>query len=246
MYSSLPSYLSLRYESEEEQKYIAGLIDQFEYAKMAKSYHLALFAYHLLFMVFVYQTVFKIKIWMPDRFSDALIQSPADKRKQYVEATSAYAFVEIPERSVFELLNLLKECEATVSKCKKQVVDYRNNNLGHVNLYVVSEEEFENKTEEYEQIALEIHQLTRSELARLFNEYFESVDRELEQTKDDIEISLIGPNRMSDKDLECLAVECLMTPDFKKDQVSRILQGDFGIYVELSDIRNPDSHEAVF
>jgi len=233
MDSLLSSYLSLRYESEEEQKYITGLVDQFETAKTSGSYHLALFAYHLLFMAFIYQIVFKIKTWMPDRFSDALIQSPAEKRNQYIEATSAYAFVEIPERAVFELLNLLKECETVVSKCKKQIVDYRNNNLGHANLFIVSEEEFENKVREYDQVAAEIHRLTHGELAKIFVAYFTSLDPELEQTKDDIEISLIGPNRLSDKDLESLAVECLISTDLKKKQVSKILQDDFGIYVEV-------------
>lgn len=227
------SYLSLRYESEEEQKYITGLVDQFEYAKMTKSYHLALFVHHLIFMIFVYQTIYKAKLWKPEKFSLAFITTPAIKRKQYIKTTSIYAFVEIPERTVFELLNLFKECDATVSKCKKQTVDYRNNNLGHANLYIVSEEEFEKKTGEYEEIALEIHRLTHDELAKVFDEYFKSVDPTLKQTKDDIEINLIVPNRLSDKDIESLAFECLVDADLKKKQVSKILQDDFGIYIEL-------------
>lgn len=231
MYSPLPSYLSLRYESEEEQKYITGLIDQFEYAKMTKSYHLALFACHLIFMIFVYQTIYKAKLWKPKQFSLAFTTSPADKRKQYIETTSIYAFVEIPERTVFELLNLFKECEMVVSKCKKQTVDYRNNNLGHANLYIVSEEEFNNKIEEYEQIALEVHRLTHNELDKIFDEYLKSMDTEIELTRDDMEIDLIGPNRLSDKDLESLASECLITTDLKKKQISKILQDDFGVYI---------------
>lgn len=233
MYSPLSSYISLRNESGEEQKYITGLIDQFETAKLSESYHLALFAYHLLFMTFIYQTIFKIKIWMPERFSNALIQSPADKRKMHLESLSVWSFSEFPESSVFELLNTLQNCEKEVSKCKR-IIKYRNQGFGHATGVLVSVEEFESKIEEYDQIALEIHQLTRSELARLFDEYFESMDPELEQTKDDIEISLIGPNRMSDKDLECLALECLIATDSKKNKVSKILQEDFGIYVELT------------
>ena len=230
----LPSYLSLRYESEDEQKYIVGLINQFQVAQENESYHLALFAYHLIFMIFVYQTIYKAKLWKSEQFSFAFTTSPADKRKQYKEAVSVYAFSDISERTVFELLNLFKECELTVSKCKKQIIDYRNNNLGHATPYIVSEEEFEKKIEEYDQVALEIHQLIHDELVRVLAEYFESMDQEVEQTKDDVEIGLIVPNRLSDKDLELFASECSVIPNFKKKQISKILQDDFGIHLELT------------
>ncbi len=232
MNSPLPSYLSLRYESEEEQKYITGLVDQFEYAKMTKSYHLALFACHLLFMSFVYQTIFKTKKWMPERFKDALIQSPADSRKKHHESTSPWSFSVFPERSVFELLNLLRACEKEVSKCKK-IIQYRNDGFGHATGILISEEEFEKKIEEYEQVALDIHRLTHDELDRIFYEYFDSIDPTLIQTKDDIEINLIGPSRLSDKDMECFAFECLTSPDLKKKQISKILEDDFGINVSI-------------
>lgn len=244
MESLLFSYLSLQHESKEEQKYILGLISQFESAKNSNSYHLALFAYHLIFMVFVYQTIYKAKLWKLEQFTLAFITSPTDKRKQYVEASSVYAFSEIPERTIFNLLNLFGECELVVSKCKKQIVDYRNDNLGHANLYIVSEEEFENKVEEYDQIASEIHQLTHIELAKIFDEYFQSADPTLELTRDDIEIDLIIPHRLSDKDLESLASECLAAADPKKEYVSKILRNDFGIYLEPEDIEEPRGNVA--
>lgn len=227
----LPSYLSLRYESEADQKYVEGLIEQFLKAQENGSFHLALFAYHLLFMIFIYQTVYKAKLWKPEQFSIAFITSPLDKRKLYLETKSAYGFVEIPERTIFGLLSLFKECEGTISKCKK-IIDYRNNNLGHATPYIISLEEFESKVEEYDQTALDIHQLTREELTKVFGSYFIAIGPEYEQTRDDIEIMLIAPNRMSDKDLESFASECLVTPNAKKEKASKILQDDFGIYVE--------------
>lgn len=233
MNSSLPSYLSLQYESEEEQKYIVGLASQFETAQLGGSYHLALFAHHLLFMTFVYQTIFKIKIWMPERLKLALTTFPSKEKKQYLETNSSWEYSKIKERTVFGLLHLFEDCDALINKCKKEIVDFRNENLGHANPFIVSEEGFGNKIEEYEQIALEIHRLTHNELDKVFNEYFKSLDPEIEQTRDDLEINLIGPNRLSDKDLESLATECLIATDFKKKQVSKILQDDFGVYVEL-------------
>lgn len=234
MYPSIFSYLSLRYESEEDQKYIEGLIEQFRKAEENGSFHLALFAYHLLFMIFIYQTIYKAKLWKSKQFFLAFTASPADKRKQYREATSVYAFSDIPERTVLELLGLFIECESTVSKCKKQIIDYRNNNLGHATPYIVSVEEFENKIEEYDQTASEIHELTHGELSKVFDGYFKNLDTEIIQTKDDIEINLVVPNRLSDKDLESFASECLVVPDLKKKQASKILQDDFGVSVELA------------
>lgn len=229
--SSLPLYLSLRYESEDEQKYIVGLVGQFQNAQENGSYHLALFAYHLVFMIFIYQTIYKVKLWKPEQFSLTFITSPPDKRKQYIEAITVYAFVEIPERTIFTLLSLFQECDDTISKSKK-IIDYRNNNLGHATPYIVSEEEFEKKIEEYDQIASEIHQLTHSELYKIFDKYFETIDTETIQTKDDVEINLIVPNRLSDKDLESFASECIRAHDLKKGQTSIILQDDFGVSLE--------------
>ncbi|MCF7843307.1 hypothetical protein K9M47_00235 [Candidatus Gracilibacteria bacterium] len=233
MFLSIFSYLSLRYENEEDQKYIEGLIEQFRKAQENGSFHLALFAYHLLFMIFIYQTIYKAKLWKLEQFSLAFTISPADKKKQYTETSTVYAFVEIPERTIFTLLSLFQECENTISKCKK-IIDYRNNNLGHATPYIVSEGEFENKIEEYDQVAFEIHKLTHTELANIFDKYFASIDSEVDQTKDDIELNLIVPNRLSDKDLESFASECLIVPDFKKKQASKILKDYFGVSVELA------------
>ncbi|MCX6732895.1 MAG: hypothetical protein NTV98_05135 [Candidatus Roizmanbacteria bacterium] len=235
MNSPLTSYLSLQYENEEEQKYIAGLIDQFELAKMADSYHLAIFAYHLLFICYFYQTLHKIKIWMPDKHHIAMVSLDKERRIKFREAKNPtdYAHNENKESSLFEFLNIFCDCHEIVAKCKN-LVKYRNIRLGHVNYLLVSEESFEKQIEEYEQVALEIHNLTHSELAKIFDEYFKSIDPEIEQTKDNIEIDLIAPNRFSNQDLQRLASECLISTDFKKDLVSKILQDDFGIYVELA------------
>ena len=59
------AYLSIKNESEEERRYLTGLYSQYITATESGSYHLALFAYHLLFMSYVYQTIYKIKEWCP-------------------------------------------------------------------------------------------------------------------------------------------------------------------------------------
>jgi len=234
MISPLPSYLSLRYESEVEREYIAGLIYQFEAARDMGSYHLALFAYHLLFICFFYQTFYKLKIWMPEKHHLALVSFSPDRRKKFREATNPtdYAHNENKESSFFEFLNIFCDCENVVGKCKA-LVKYRNTRLGHVNYLLVSEESFLEKIEEYDGVVMEMQKLTHAELDRIFSEYITEIDPTLEITKDDIETGLIIPNKLSDQDLKKLVVECLIKPTVQKEKISKIIQDDFGIFVEI-------------
>ena len=59
------------------------------------------------------------------------------------------------------------------------------------------------------------------------------LDNELEITKDDLETSLIIPNRMSDKDLECLSAECLINPSDAKSKTRKIIEEEYGVLANL-------------
>ncbi len=233
---TLPSYLSLRYESEEEQKYIVGLIDQFEMARSIGSYHLALFAYHLLFICFFYQTFHKLKIWMPEKHHLALVSFSSERRKRFREAVNPtdYVHQDNKESSLFEFLNIFCDCEDVVGKCKA-LVKYRNSRLGHVNYLLVSEESFEEKIAEYDQVAEEIQKLTHVELDKTFIKYVASIEQEQEITRDELELNLIIPNRLSDVDLEKLGAECAINHGLVYDKIKSVLENEFGIYVRLAD-----------
>lgn len=198
-------YLSLKNESEEEQKYISGLYTQYINARNFESYHLALFAYHLLFMSFVYQTMYKIKEWYPEKFKLALITSSKQERDQYLETKSCWVFSKIRERTIFSLIHILADNDDLVEKCKKKIIDYRNEKLGHANPVMVGDFEFNQKIQEYNQIAGEIQQMTHEKIGILFQEFSELFEESDSITKDDLELNLIINNRLSEKDLECLA-----------------------------------------
>ena len=233
MDSPLSSYFSLQYDNEEEQKYISGLFEQFEVAKISESYHLALFAYHLLFICYFYQTLHKLKIWMPEQHRVSMVSFDRERREKFRRATNPtdYAHNSNHERSFFEFLNVFCDCGEVVAECK-DLVDYRNNRLGHVNYLLVSKESFEEQIKKYDLLAYKIHKLTHENLAIIFDNYFKSLDPQIQQTKDDLEINLVSPNKLSDKDLECLAAECIVNTNPEKAQLSKILQEDFNVYVE--------------
>lgn len=231
---NIQDYLSLRYENEEEEKYLLGLINQFENTRDFGSYHLALFAYHLLFMSFVYQTIYKIKIWMPDNFKLALATFPVDIRREYMETNSSWVYSKINERTIFGLLHLLKDCENLISRCKK-IVDFRNENLGHANPFIVSEDEFEKNIFEYNKTAKEIHELTHEQLAIIFDKYIKGLEKGQEITKDDLKLNLINPNRLSDVDLEKFGAECTVNSKPLHKKLKTLLEEDFNIYIQQID-----------
>lgn len=228
------SYLSINFDSEEERNYILGLKDQFEIAQDLKSYHLALFAYHLLFICYLYQILYKIKIWMPDKYHMAMVYLEKERREKFRNAINPthFAHSQNSESSFFEFLNIFSDCSDLVSKCKN-LVKYRNTRMGHVNYMLVSEEEFNKKIEEYDQVASEIQKLTHNELGRIFDEYFTNIEPGIKITKDDLEINLIIPNKLNEKDLECLSADCQIKPNKNKVKIREILENDFGIETKL-------------
>ncbi len=227
----LVSYLSLRYESEEERKYLQGLASQYLLASESESYHMALFAYHLLFMSFVYQTIHKIKTWLPENFRLALITFPTRDRNEYLNTSSPWVYSGMNERTVFGLLHVLVDCDNLVAACKA-TVDYRNG-LGHANPILVGKEEFYTKVGEYDALAGQIQVLTHDQLVRVFAEFTSSCDSVDSLTADDIELGLIVPNRLSVKDLECFAADCSLGELPIHTKINSILRDDFGVDVAL-------------
>jgi hypothetical protein len=229
----LVSYLSVRYESAEEQKYLQGLVSQYLSAIETESYHMALFAYHLLFMSFIYQTIHKIKIWLPDQFRLALITFPAKERDEYLSSTSPWAYSKIRERTIFGLLHLLEDCGDLIADCKENIVDYRNDHLGHANPIIVDEEEFYKKVAEYDTLSEKIQKLTHAQLNRIFSEFVMILDPADELTQNDIELNLVVPNRCSDKDLECFSADCHVGRQPVHQKVIEVLRDSFGVEVTL-------------
>lgn len=93
MTESLSLYLSLQNESKTEEEYIRELFEQYVTAEAGGSYHLALFAYHLLFICYFYQVFHKMKLWLPDKHHLAVVNFSADRRKQFRDATDPTAYV---------------------------------------------------------------------------------------------------------------------------------------------------------
>ena len=86
--------------------------------------------YHMLYMSFVYFSVWQIKLMRPRDFENASIFVP-QKERDILRATSPFTFSVVNERSVFRFLKLIG-CEDQHTGSFAKLVDVRNE-LAHSN-----------------------------------------------------------------------------------------------------------------
>lgn len=227
------NYLSIRNDSELESGYIAVLKEQFEITTDQGLYQLALFAYHLLFICYFNQILNKMRIWFPNEHSIAFVSFESERRKKFREATNPtdYAHSNNRESSLFELLNLFGDCESVVRKCKKLVKD-RNQRLGHVNYLVLSDDEFWQKLGKYDEAIQEVHELTQQCLEKSQEEFIKNVDKRSSLSKDEIDIGLVSPYKLSDADLYSLYLINQEKTASVYSKINAVIRDEFGVVIE--------------
>ncbi|TAK11912.1 MAG: hypothetical protein EPO32_10375 [Anaerolineae bacterium] len=219
-------YLSL-YGS--ENAYTSQLIEDLYFLIQNEHYHQALNVYHLLFMTVVYQTVLKARDWRTQKFEDAtiLINDRDLSRKEMLAATSAFDFSKIPESRFMEFLRLFDADDTLIGDCKKLVKD--RNDRSHANGNYFSDSQlFEDKIIEYDRIMERIQNLYRDYLTEIFNEYLHDLEGDEAVTRNDLELYLMTPHKLSIFDLECMYDLCDSALK-SHTEIKGILQLDYGI-----------------
>lgn len=123
----LPSY----YYSEKEQEYLAFLWDTFACNYENEKYQFAFIAYHMLFMMFVYFTIWKIKEVKKDCFQKALIGFGKDIEHKFLSAVTPFSFSELSERNILRFFKLIGFDNGKIGHWAK-IVDQRND-VAHSN-----------------------------------------------------------------------------------------------------------------
>jgi DNA-binding FrmR family transcriptional regulator len=113
-----------------EQEYISFLWSAFESNYEHESYQFAMLPYHMLYMSFVYFSVWQIKLMQPRDFENAAIFVP-QKERDILQATSPFTFSVVNERSIFRFLKLIGCADQHTGSFAK-LVDVRND-LAHSN-----------------------------------------------------------------------------------------------------------------
>lgn len=123
-------YLPNSFREPGEQEYINFLWDAFASNYENEKYQFAMLPYHMLYMSFVYFSVWQIKLMRPRDFESASIFVPKKERDIH-SATSPFTFSDINERSIFRFLKLIG-CEDQHTGSFARLVDVRNK-LAHSN-----------------------------------------------------------------------------------------------------------------
>jgi len=122
-------YLPLAYPSAGEGEYIRFVWEAFESNYVAGKYQFAMLAFHMLYMSYVYFSVWQIKQAKPEAFTHAVLFQ--QKEKELLTASSPFTFSEVNERSIFKFLRLAGCENQHIGKFQK-LVDQRNE-IAHPN-----------------------------------------------------------------------------------------------------------------
>ena len=224
---NLPGYLSLKYNSQIEQDYIVELQQDFFNQVESGSYRSALITYHLLFMCYINQVLYKTKLWKTEDFKTSLIHLGGDlvQKLETANSPTAFSHKDLKERSSINFLSLYENSIEVIKK-SKTIVDFRNQNLGHATYTKIDEDQFYSKINEYNEVVALIANLYEKTLLKELDSFVanksaeikgyvengeDSEDNLIENiSMDEIELAFTAPNYLSYQDLFCL---CTLMPD---------------------------------
>lgn len=215
---NLPGYLSLKYSSQIEQDYVIELQQDFFNQVELGSYRSALITYHLLFMCYVNQVLYKTKLWKPEDFKTSLIHLGGDlaQKLELASDPTTFSHKDLKERSSINFLNLY-ENSAEVIRRAKNIVDFRNQNLGHATYTKIGEDQFYARIDEYNEIVASVASLYEKTLLKALDSFVaiksveikgfiengnDTEDELIENiSMDEIELAFTASNYLSYQDL---------------------------------------------
>lgn len=224
---NLPGYLSLKYNSQIEQDYIVELQQDFFNQVESGSYRSALITYHLLFMCYINQSLYKTKLWKTEDFKTSLIHLGGDlvQKLETANSPTAFSHKDLKERSSINFLSLY-ESSTEVIKKSKTIVDFRNQNLGHATYTKIDEDQFYSKISEYNEVVTLIANLYEKTLLKELDSFVANKSTEIKEyvengedsednlieniSMDEIELAFTAPNYLSYQDIFSL---CTLMPD---------------------------------
>ncbi len=225
---NLPGYLSLKYNSQIEQDYIVELQQDFFSQVESGSYRSALTTYHLLFMCYINQVLYKTKLWKAEDFKTSLIHLGGDlvQKLEIADSPTAFSHKDLKERSSINFLSLYGNSTEAIRRAKT-IVDFRNQNLGHATYTKIDENQFYSKISDYNEVVILIANLYEETLLKEFDGFVMSKSAEIREyvengedsendlieniSMDDIELAFTAPNYLSYQDIFSLCT--LMTDE---------------------------------
>ena len=203
-------YLPLAYPSAGEGEYIRFVWEAFESNYVAGKYQFAMLAFHMLYMSYVYFSVWQIKQAKPEAFTHAVLFQ--QKEKELLTASSPFTFSEVNERSIFKFLRLAG-CENQHIGKFQRLVDQRNE-IAHPNGNIffsdqaTADQRIEEVMQQIRGIQAHIPSVLHACLLQFLRNSVNPDEREIADIEDHVEMSFVHKHYLSRKDIEaCLACD---------------------------------------
>jgi hypothetical protein len=203
-------YLPLVYPSAGEGEYIRFVWEAFESNYVAGKYQFAMLAFHMLYMSYVYFSVWQIKQAKPEAFTHAMLFQ--QKEKELLTASSPFTFSEVNERSIFKFLRLAG-CENQHIGKFQRLVDQRNE-IAHPNGNIffsdqaTADQRIEEVMQQIRGIQTHMQSVLHACLLQFLHDSANPDEREIADSEVHVEINFLHKHYLSRKDIEaCLACD---------------------------------------
>ena len=203
-------YLPLAYPSAGEGEYIRFVWEAFESNYVAGKYQFAILAFHMLYMSYVYFSVWQIKQAKPEAFTHAVLFQ--QKEKELLTASSPFTFSEVNERSIFKFLRLAGCENQHIGKFQK-LVDQRNE-IAHPNGNIffsdqaTADQRIEEVMQQIRGIQTHMPSVLHACLLQFLHDSANPDEREIADSEVHVEINFLHKHYLSRKDIEaCLACD---------------------------------------
>jgi hypothetical protein len=144
----------------EVNDYVSPLFDSANVTYEKEQYQFSYFAVHLIFMTYIYSTVWKIGQFHKDNYEHSLLFARPYNGKEvdFKEVTSVFKYSHLPEKDIFEFFTLIG-LENGFIKSTKKLIDYRNE-MAHATgkIEISSEEKFSLAIDEILSVTAKIHE----------------------------------------------------------------------------------------
>ena len=209
----LGDYLPVSYKTRSEGEYIAFLWDAFQSNYTTGKYEFSSLAFHLLYMSFVSFSVWQIRLVREQDFKNALVGFQIESETKLLDADTPFKFYEkMKESQIFRFLKLIGCGNDQVGEFAKFVK--RRNKIAHpsgtvfFNDQVTIDAEITEMMREVVNIQEHMSPIILEAYGRFLLESSNIDEREYANPDEEIEVSLIHRNYISQKDIEvCLTYD---------------------------------------
>jgi hypothetical protein len=198
----------LPYEDVEVNDYVRPLFDSASVTYEKEQYQFSYFAIHLIFMTYIYSTVWKIAQFHKDKYEHSLLFARPYNGKEVdlKDITSIFKFSNLPEKDIFEFFALIG-LENGFIKSTKKLIDYRNE-MAHATgkIEISSVEKFDLAITEILSVSAKIHEKLSLTIRDWYREELKhfaknELDEQYGSIMDYINSVFIGRNSFSQNEL---------------------------------------------